>query len=180
MRALHTNRATLPHQLQAEAAALDGKLLTQFALLGEYDFFSVIDVPENNAAMLLSVGGPAGVRREICPAIDLALFVRLLGQTTETTGPHKWQIRIPARIARRVLRPMYVTRVVRQYAKPLTILGKENYRDLAGPAIFIANHSSHMDGPTLMSSLPRSHRWRTAFGGAADRWFLKGRKGIKV
>ena len=45
-------------------------------------------------------------------------------------------------------------------------------------AIFIANHSSHLDSLVLHASLPERFRSRLAFGSAADRWFLKGRKGM--
>ncbi|HVL90467.1 MAG TPA: 1-acyl-sn-glycerol-3-phosphate acyltransferase [Actinomycetota bacterium] len=42
---------------------------------------------------------------------------------------------------------------------------------LAPPVIFYANHSSHLDAPTLLLSLPPSWRDRTAVGAAADYFF---------
>jgi long-chain acyl-CoA synthetase len=72
-----------------------------------------------------------------------------------------------------------ITRHVRKYCKPFDVEGREYLRELQPPAIFIGNHSSHMDGFVLFMSLPERFRRRVAFGSAADRWFLKGRKGIQ-
>jgi 1-acyl-sn-glycerol-3-phosphate acyltransferase len=114
----------------------------------------------------------------VLPAIDMPLFIRLLGQTTETSGPHPWQIRFPAQVARRALRTYWITRHVRAACKPLTIRGRENLRDLRRPAIYIANHSSHLDSLVVHTALPEPVRRFLSFGSAADRFYIKGRKGI--
>jgi 1-acyl-sn-glycerol-3-phosphate acyltransferase len=72
-----------------------------------------------------------------------------------------------------------VTRTLHNYCKPLSIEGREHLKGFKGPAIFIGNHSSHMDMFVLFAALPERFRLRVAWGGAADRWFLKGRKGIR-
>jgi 1-acyl-sn-glycerol-3-phosphate acyltransferase len=164
--------------LVEEVAALDGKVVAQYALLGDEDFCTIVSLPDNAAAHLLTGQSPIGTKRTILPAIDLPLFVRLLGQTTETEGPHRWQVQWWAR----TLRPLafwYSTgRKMRKYMQPYRVLGQERLRDLKGPAIFIANHASHMDMPALYYALPRRFRSRVASGSAADRWFIKGRKGM--
>lgn len=161
-----------------EVAALDGKVVAQYALLGDSDFCTIVSLPDNAAAHLLTGQSPIGTTRTILPAIDMPLFVRLLGQTTETAGPHAWQVKWWAR----ALRPLafwYSTgRKMRGYMQPYAVLGQEHLRDFKGPAIFIANHASHMDMPALYYALPRRFRSRVATGGAADRWFIKGRKGM--
>lgn len=43
--------------------------------------------------------------------------------------------------------------------------------DLPPPVLFAANHSSHLDAPLLLTSLPASWRNKTAVGGAADYFF---------
>ena len=46
--------------------------------------------------------------------------------------------------------------------------------DLPEPVIFVANHSSHLDTPTVLNSMPRKWRSRTAVAAAAD-YFYKSR-----
>jgi long-chain acyl-CoA synthetase len=94
-------------------------------------------------------------------------------------GPYPWQISWWARLVRRLVRYHTITRYVRKYCKPFDVEGREYLAELEHPAIFIGNHSSHMDGFVLFMSLPERFRRRVAFGSAADRWFLKGRKGIQ-
>ena len=167
--------------MSEELSGVDAKVVEQYALLGTEDFLTVIDVPVPLDAFRISVAdrGAGGVVRSIYPAMDLQLFIRLVSQTTETTGPHRWQITLPARAARGVLQWHYYGGMVRKYCKPLEVRGKENVADLSGPVIFIGNHTSHMDSMVMLSAMPRHYRTRVFFGGAADRWFLKGRKGIK-
>jgi 1-acyl-sn-glycerol-3-phosphate acyltransferase len=62
--------------------------------------------------------------------------------------------------------------------QPFTVLGREHLRGVKGPVIVIGNHTSHMDSTAMYYALPAHIRWNLYFGGAADRWFLKGRKGI--
>ena len=181
---LRTIRDNAPGQLQSirdQVATLDGKVVSQFGLVGPYDFMSIIEAPDNAAAMRIAAErGTAGRgKTTVLPAIDLDLFTRLLGQSTETTGPYKWQIRWWAQIARRALRYYTITRHARRYFKPFEVEGREHLKDLKGPAIFIANHSSHFDSIALIQALPERFRRRATFGGAADRWFLKGRKGMQ-
>lgn len=172
--------AALP-DMAAELSAFDAKVVAQYALIGTDDFLTIVDIPVPADAFKLSVAehGAHNVSREIWPAMDLALFVRLLSQTTETVGPHRWQITAPARAARAVLQWHYQGGNVRKYCKPLKVRGTENIADLRGPAIFVGNHTSHMDSMVMLYSIPRRYRTRLFFGGAADRWFLKGRKEIK-
>jgi 1-acyl-sn-glycerol-3-phosphate acyltransferase len=161
--------------------ALDVKIVQQYALIGPYDFLTVVEAPHNLAAIRAVTEREATgrVRTDVLPAIDLELFVRLLGQTTETVGPYAWQISLWAQLARRLLRYHTITRYVWKYCKPFEIEGREQLDNLANPAIFIGNHSSHMDAFVLFMALPERFRRRVAFGSAADRWFLKGRKGIQ-
>ncbi len=164
-----------------EAVALRGKLIEQYLLLGEWDLLSLVELPNNTAAQMLRVAhaGRGGVEREILPSIDLTLFERLLKQTTETTGPHRWQIRFPARLIRRLLRPYTVSQHRWRYFRPFVVEGRRNLDGFRGPAIFIANHSSHYDMYAFIEALPSRFRDRIYFGSAADRWYLKGRKEIQ-
>ncbi len=168
-------------EVRREIEAVDAKIVHRYALPGNLSFLTVIEAPNNVGAFRLAVERQSSgrVHTDIYPAIDLDLFTRLLSQTTETVGPFRWQTSWWAQIVRRLLRYNTMTRMVRKYCKPLVIEGRENLKGFKGPAIFIGNHSSHMDFFVLFQALPERFRLRTAWGGAADRWFLKGRKGLK-
>lgn len=96
--------------------------------------------------------------------------------TTELGGPHAWQVLPWARAIRKLMRHREYTRWVERYCRPLVVEGEHHLEDLDAPAIFIANHQSHMDTPVIMASLPHHIRDNLYFGAAADRWFVKGRK----
>jgi 1-acyl-sn-glycerol-3-phosphate acyltransferase len=49
--------------------------------------------------------------------------------------------------------------------------GVEYLENVSAPAVFVANHSSHLDAPLIVSSLPRRFADRLAVGAAADYFF---------
>jgi 1-acyl-sn-glycerol-3-phosphate acyltransferase len=49
--------------------------------------------------------------------------------------------------------------------------GLEHFEELRAPVVFVANHSSHMDTPVILRSLPRRWRQRTAVAAAADYFY---------
>ena len=97
-------------------------------------------------------------------------------RTLDYGGPHPWQIQSWARQVRRMMRHKEYTRWVDAYCQPLTVTGTEHLEKLHCPAIFIANHQSHMDTPVIVESLPDAIRDNLLFGAAADRWFVKGKE----
>ncbi len=52
--------------------------------------------------------------------------------------------------------------------------GREAFDSLVPPVIFVANHSSHLDTPTILRAMPAKWRQRTAVAAAAD-YFYKSR-----
>ena len=90
--------------------------------------------------------------------------------------PHRWQTSIPARIIRRIGRRWVIARHVQAYCRPLAMSGGEELALLRGPAIIIANHSSHFDTPVVLSALPGRMRAKTAVGAAADRFYRRGKR----
>ena len=104
--------------------------------------------------------------------------LRLESTVTEPEfgGPHTWQTQLWAKLVRRGLRHREYLRWVDQYCTSVSVKGQEHLERLDGPAIFIANHQSHMDTPVLMSAMTRKVQNNLYFGAAADRWFVKGKK----
>ena len=81
-----------------------------------------------------------------------------------------WARRYPARLARAVL----VDDVLRPLAHVLAwprVHGLDRIQTLEAPAIFAANHNSHLDTTLLLAGLPERFRHRTAVAAAADYFF---------
>lgn len=160
----------------------ESKVLESYHLLGEYDHCLIVESPDNFKAYRAALGQELSstAQTEILPAIDLPVFARLLSQSAETDGPHRWQIQPWARAARWMLRPYAYSRHGWNYFKPLTVSGKGRLADLKGPCIVVANHSSHLDQYALLPALTERIKSNLYFGAAADRWFLKGREQITL
>ena len=92
------------------------------------------------------------------------------------SGPHLWQTQWWTKVVRRVMRGYAYTRWINRYCNPLTVRGIENLERLDGPAIFVANHQSHMDTMVAHAAMPEAVKRKLFFGAAADRWYVKGKK----
>ena len=165
------------NDLRIQVERLGGKVVEQHYLLGKYDVMSVVDLHESEAAQLLRLS--ERTTRTILPAINQDLFVRLLGRSAENTGPHRWQASGWARVVRRSFRGYIYTRPLKQACSSFDVRGTENLRDVRGPAIYIANHSSHLDSQAIFGASPRRVRGKVSFAAAADRFYVKGRKEVK-
>jgi 1-acyl-sn-glycerol-3-phosphate acyltransferase len=53
------------------------------------------------------------------------------------------------------------------------VVGRERFDKLPPPVVFVANHSSHLDTPTILRALPRKWRQRTAVAAAADYFYKR-------
>src|SRR3954451_4933593 len=58
------------------------------------------------------------------------------------------------------------------YAARRTV-GRDVFDELTHPVVFVANHSSHLDTPTILRALPAKWRSRTAVAAAADYFYKK-------
>ena len=52
-------------------------------------------------------------------------------------------------------------------------VGRDVLEELTPPVVFVANHSSHLDTPTILRAIPRRWRNRTAVAAAADYFYKK-------
>jgi 1-acyl-sn-glycerol-3-phosphate acyltransferase len=95
-------------------------------------------------------------------------------------GPHRWQTQSWARGIRRLMRYKAYTRWVASGCTDVQVVGLEHLENLEGPAIFIANHQSHLDTPVVHAALPERVRKKIYFGAAQDRWFVRGKKKLTL
>jgi 1-acyl-sn-glycerol-3-phosphate acyltransferase len=58
------------------------------------------------------------------------------------------------------------------------VTGREHLDALGGPAVFVANHNSHMDTPVILRALPGRWRRRTAVAAATDYFYDKRRRAL--
>jgi 1-acyl-sn-glycerol-3-phosphate acyltransferase len=83
-----------------------------------------------------------------------------------------------AKAAREALISLGLGPLIDFYVRNRTV-GREVFDTLEHPVVFVANHSSHLDTPTILRALPRKWRARTAVAAAADyfydsRWKARG------
>ncbi len=84
--------------------------------------------------------------------------------------PTRWARTPAARAVREVVLGVGMNAVLRSqvsvHAHGLDVLDR-----MQGPVIFVANHTSHLDTPLIMNTLPARWRRRTAVAAAADYFF---------
>lgn len=84
--------------------------------------------------------------------------------------PTAWARSAPVRALRTVLQQGVLKPVIRSQTRPV-VHGREYLDSVRGPAIFIANHSSHLDTPVILGALPQRITENLAVGAAADYFF---------
>jgi 1-acyl-sn-glycerol-3-phosphate acyltransferase len=84
--------------------------------------------------------------------------------------PTAWARGPTARAARKAIHRFALRPLVWSETTP-RIHGLDNLEALRGPVVFVSNHSSHLDAPLILCSLPKRWRDRTAVGAAADYFF---------
>jgi long-chain acyl-CoA synthetase len=72
-----------------------------------------------------------------------------------------WNQSWAARLVRRVSLATWILPLARVFAW-IHVEGREHLDELRGPAIFAANHQSHMDTPVILASMPSRWRYRTS------------------
>lgn len=84
--------------------------------------------------------------------------------------PTAWARTTAGCVARDVVQRWGLRPLVWRETRP-RVEGLDRLGGMRGPVIFVANHSSHLDAPLVLCSLPRRWRERTAVGAAADYFF---------
>ena len=104
------------------------------------------------------------------PTVPQSVELPEYSTMTGTNFPTDWARSEPARMTRAVLIDTMVRPVMNGLAQP-TKRGADRLSELRGPAVFAANHHSHLDTPLLLSALPTPWRHHVVIGAAADYFF---------
>ncbi len=160
-------------EINAQVKRLGGKIIMQYATLGEYDFATFIEADDNAAIASIGaeISGLGTIRSTTLPAIEMGRFQKLLTIAPYRTEPHTWQTSLWARIVRRAGRYWITDKHVKAYCRPFDVGGRERLNGFKGPAIVIANHSSHFDTPVVMNALPGRIRSKILVAAAADKFY---------
>ncbi len=84
--------------------------------------------------------------------------------------PTDWARTDAAGVARDVILDAGLRAIIWNETSP-EVFGIDNLEGLKGPAMFISNHSSHLDASILMITLPQKWRNKTATAAAKDYFF---------
>ncbi|QSB14782.1 1-acyl-sn-glycerol-3-phosphate acyltransferase [Natronosporangium hydrolyticum] len=84
--------------------------------------------------------------------------------------PTGWARTRTAHAARRAVQRAVLTPLTWTQTKP-EVTGVDRLAGLTGPVVLVANHSSHLDAPLILGSLPPHLADRVAVGAAADYFF---------
>jgi 1-acyl-sn-glycerol-3-phosphate acyltransferase len=77
-----------------------------------------------------------------------------------------------ARMAREAILDFCLAPLMDFYTRA-RVYGRERFEQVRPPVVFVANHSSHLDTPTILRALPRRWRQRTAVAAAADYFYKR-------
>jgi 1-acyl-sn-glycerol-3-phosphate acyltransferase len=83
-----------------------------------------------------------------------------------------WARCAPARAVRETILQFVLAPLMDLYTRP-RVIGRDVFSRLPHPVILVANHSSHLDTPTILRALPLKWRQRTAVAAAADYFYKK-------
>ena len=91
-KALRSDPGRLP-AVTADAQRLGARVIAQYATIGEFDFLTLIEAPDNAsvAAMSAELSRLGTIRLEVLPAISMDKFSSLLKLQPYRTEPHRWQ-----------------------------------------------------------------------------------------
>jgi long-chain acyl-CoA synthetase len=102
---------------------------------------------------------------------DLAATLELGSAPTPATRARTWPLSAPARLARGVLFSLFTTVVLRLLLGVRVRAARRLESVARRPVIYVANHQSHLDTPSILRALPVRDRSRVAVAAAHDHFF---------
>ena len=137
--------------------------------LGQVELVSVI---ESRLGVTLEEEKMANVRT----VGELRSVVAAGNKPARAEAPSSWPLRSWASSTRGALQRAVLFPLQAMWCRPFEIEGADRLRKVTGPALLVANHSSHVDTVSLLRALPPGLRRRTAVAAAAD-YFYRSRAG---
>ena len=160
--------AATPEKRLAEDLALTS--LDRVDLLGEMERRYGIDIDEMEFAAVETVGElrrfaepraarPAPGIGSPTPDTGSPGLSQRAASPARTPRPPRWSRTMPARTARRILQGALIRPLLRVFAG-IDVEGAGHLDRVPAPALFAANHTSHLDVPAIASALPDPwRRW---------------------
>ncbi len=94
------------------------------------------------------------------------------GGSAEASAPLPgWPRQSPVAQLRSALQALVMFPLLGLVCRPSVVSGRRRLDGLTEPVLLIANHTSHLDAPSVLALLSRSRRDRTAVAAAADYFF---------
>jgi len=158
------------HRLMAEAAGVPIEQITAGAALGTDLGLDSLGRVE----LLAAIEGELGLYLDeatVGPATTVGeLQAQILGQARGARPElPTWPVAGPAAALRPLLQAPALAAA--RLIAPAQVEGTEHLAALKPPVLFVANHTSHLDTPTVLRALPARFRRRTAVAAAADYFF---------
>lgn len=102
---------------------------------------------------------------------DLTAAVERGGEAGDAAPLAAWPRSPLARAVRAVAQHGLLFPAISAICRPFGVTATAQLAGLRGPALFVANHASHLDSPLVLASLPGRLRRRTSVAAAADYFF---------
>ncbi|MFH1208863.1 MAG: AMP-binding protein [Candidatus Omnitrophota bacterium] len=116
---------------------------------------------------------------------EIETLIRTKAHATQEKEIPRWPMHPWVRTLRKPLQDFFIFPIFRYFCR-LKVEGLENLRDLPCPVIFIANHASYFDAPSIFLALPRRilekiapATWRGFFDAPASKPWLRLWKGFE-
>lgn len=90
--------------------------------------------------------------------------------------PFDWALTSPVRGLRGDIQDLVLFPFVKLFART-RVEGVEHLEGIRGPVVVVSNHTSHLDCPVILASLPRRIRHKTIVAAAADYFYKVGALG---
>ncbi len=127
----------------------------------------------------LGVSVDEGAITEMHTVADLVELAAHAERSQDSGLPFpRWALTRSSRVVRHVVQATVLFPLHTVVCRPFAVWGAEHVTGLSLPALFVANHTSHFDTPTLLRALPPAVRERTTVAAAADYFYQDRRLGI--